>query len=59
MSYNSRLDEIVRQLREGQPEQKGGLTRAIDAKHDKGVVANKVREMDDAFQIYMVGIPCR
>jgi hypothetical protein len=55
-NYNSRLEEIVQGLCESQPEQKAKLTRAIDAGHDKGVVATKIRDMDDAFQVYMVSL---
>ena len=43
-------------MRDAQPDQKSGLTRAIDVNHDRGIVASKVRDMDNAFQIYMVSI---
>jgi hypothetical protein len=55
-NYNSRLEGIVQQLSEAQAEKKAILARAVDAQHDKGVIANKIREMDDAFKIYMVGV---
>jgi hypothetical protein len=56
ISYHSQLEKIIQELCEAQPEQKAALTRVIDVKHDKGVVTQKIREMDNAFQVYMVGI---
>ena len=55
MSSNSKLEEIVQELCKKQPGWKT-VKRMFDTKHDKELMANKTREMDEAFQVYTVRI---
>jgi hypothetical protein len=53
---DSKLQEIVQELCKGRPKWKSGLMRMMDVKHDKALVADKTREMDEAFQVYTVRV---
>jgi hypothetical protein len=52
--YHSTLEEIVQELSKARPKKKSMFIRTLDVKFDKGIVINKSREMDVAFQAYVV-----
>ena len=52
MSSNSKLEEIVQEL----CKKRSGWKKIFDTKHDKELIADKTREMDEAFQVYTVRI---
>ena len=56
ISSNSKLEEIVQELCKKRSGWKTGLQKIFDTKHDKELIADKTREMDEAFQVYTVRI---
>jgi hypothetical protein len=50
----SELNTTIKWLCESDPKGKSIVTRAVDADYNKGEIAQRTREMDDAFQRYTV-----